>query len=143
MSIAVEENRQAGGGMTAGNIVRMAVVGVVGWALAALFIRFANQNGLFQGAAEIVLFALCFPVAWGTARAMRRSGRLAPDQLVPGMAIALIAALFLDGTALTMAPWIYGASDATLLPAAAWLLFGVGAFLAAAFLEARRDIAGG
>jgi hypothetical protein len=53
------------------------------------------------------------------------------------MAIALIAALFLDGIALTMAPWIYGAPQSALLPAAAWLLFGVGAFLAAALLEAR------
>jgi hypothetical protein len=54
------------------------------------------------------------------------------------MAIALIAALFLDGLALTTAPWIYGAAEGALLPAAAWLLFGVGAFLTAAFLEARR-----
>ncbi len=60
-----------------------------------------------------------------------------PGQIVPAMAIALIAALFLDGIALTMAPWIYGAPQSALLPAAAWLLFGVGAFLAAALLEAR------
>jgi hypothetical protein len=36
----------------------------------------------------------------------------------------------------------YGATENALLPAAAWLLFGVGAFLAAAFLESRRVFLG-
>jgi hypothetical protein len=115
----------------------MVVIGVIGWALAVLFIRYANGAGLFQGPAEFVLFALCFPVAWSAARGLRWSGRLPPDQMVPGMAIGLIAALFLDGFALTAVPWIYGAPQDALLPAAAWLLFGVGTFLAAAFVEAR------
>jgi hypothetical protein len=118
----------------------MAVAGVVGWALAALFIRVANGAGLFHGAPEGVLFALCIPIAWATARALRCRGGLPSDQLVPCMAIGLIAALFLDGVALTLAPWLYGAAESALLPAAAWLLFGVGAFLAAAFREARRPI---
>jgi hypothetical protein len=118
-------------------VIRLAVIGAVGWAMAALFIRWANRAGLFQGAPELGLFALCLPIAWATARLLRRSGRVPTGQIVPAMAIALIAALFLDGIALTMAPWIYGAPQSALLPAAAWLLFGVGAFLAAAFLEAR------
>ena len=54
------------------------------------------------------------------------------------MAICLMTALFLDGIALTMAPWIYGSTPDALLPGAAWLLFGVGTFLGAAFVEGRR-----
>ena len=142
MSALTEMSLQPEGRRDVGCVIRMAVIGVVGWALAALFIRYANREGLFHGAAEIVLFALCFPVAWITARYVRWSGRLSPEQIVPAMAISLIAALFLDGFALTLAPWIYGASESTLLPASAWLLFGVGAFLAAAFLEAGRRSAG-
>ncbi len=125
-----------------GRVVRMTVIGVIGWALAVVFIRTANQAGLFHGAPEIALFALCFPIAWGAARMLRWRGTLPPEHMVPGMAIALIAALFLDGFALTTAPWIYGATENALLPAAAWLLFGVGAFLAAAFLESRRVFLG-
>jgi hypothetical protein len=119
-------------------VTRMVVAGALGWALAALFIRYANGARLFAGAAELGLFALCFPVAWGTALLLRAGGRLRREQIVPAMSVGVITALFLDGIALTTAPWIYGATPDALLPAAAWLLFGVGTFLAAAFLEERR-----
>ncbi len=141
MSTFINEAQTAPTRLRGAFAIRMALAGVAGWALAALFIRYANRTGLFQGAPEAGLFALCFPIAWATARLLRRRGRVPPDQIVPGMAIGLVAALFLDGVALTTAPSIYGAPQSALLPAAAWLLFGVGAFLAAAFLEARRDIA--
>ncbi len=119
-------------------IMRLVAAGVVGWVLAALFIRYANGARLFEGAAEPVLFALCFPIAWGTVLLLRVSDRVRPEQMVSAMSVALMPALFLDGFALTLAPWIYGATPDALLPAAAWLLFGVGAFIAAAFLEERR-----
>ncbi len=139
MSMRTDADGRAISAAEGGPVIRMVITGVVGWVLAALFIRGANAAGLFQGATEILLFALCFPIAWGTARLLRRRGTLARRQMVPGMAIALIAALFLDGVALTTAPWIYGAPASALLPAATWLLFGVGAFLAAAFWEAGRE----
>lgn len=142
MSTLSDTASRAAGGLQTGGVARMAVIGVIGWALGALFIRYANAAGWFEGTAEIVLFALCFPIAWGTARVLRRRGGLPPEHIVPAMAIALIAALFLDGLALTTAPWIYGAAANALLPAAAWLLFGVGAFLAAAFMEAGRHTGG-
>lgn len=129
---------EAGRALDRGAVIRLILVGAIGWALAASFIRFAHGAGLFTGAAEPVLFGLCFPLAWGTAVLLRTSGRLRRDHVVPAMSIGLIPALFLDGIALTTAPWIYGATPDALLPAAAWLLFGVGAFLAAAFLEERR-----
>ena len=119
-------------------VMRLVIVGAAGWALAALFIRYANGAGWFSGVAQAGMFGLCFPVAWGTALLLRVGGRLQRDQLVAAMSIGLMTALFLDGLALTTAPWIYGTTPDALLPAAAWLLFGVGAFLAAAFLEARR-----
>lgn len=116
-------------------LTRLVVVGAVGWALAALFIRLANGAGWFEGMAKVGMFALCFPIAWVTALLLRAAGRLRREQIVPAMSIGLMTALFLDGIALTTAPWIYGATPDALLPSAAWLLFGVGAFLAAAFLE--------
>jgi len=141
MSAYSAENRPGVSSFVRGGAARMVVVGVVGWALAALFIRYANSAGLFKGVTEIALFGLNLPVAWVSARALRRGGGLSPNRIVPAMAICLIAALFLDGVALTAAPWIYGTTDRTLLPAAAWLLFGVGAFLTAALLESKRDTA--
>jgi hypothetical protein len=135
------KERDIGGGvdgLAAAAWARLAVVGAVGWALAALFIRYANGAGLFHGRAEVVVFALCLPIAWGTARLLRSGGRIRRTQTVAAMSIALMTALFLDGIALTMAPGIYGAPPEALLPAAAWLLFGVGAFLAAAFIQQGR-----
>ena len=78
-------------------VMRLVVVGAVGWALAALFIRYANGAGLFRGATEAGIFALCFPIAWGTALLLRVGGRLQRDQLVVAMSIVLMTALFLDG----------------------------------------------
>ncbi|MGU3591969.1 hypothetical protein ACLBYF_22835 [Methylobacterium brachiatum] len=84
------------------------------------------------------LFGLSFPIAWCAALLLRTRGRLQRDQLVAAMSISLMTALFLDGIAFTIAPWIYSSTPDALQPAAAWLLFGVGAFLAAALVEERR-----
>ena len=117
---------------------RLAVLAVVLWYLAALFIRFALPAGLYGGGPGVLLFAATLPLAWGSIRLAERVAGLRPAQVVPGTAFACAVAMLCDGVALTWAPGVYGGASARLALGAAWLLFGVGAILVAAILVAGR-----
>ncbi len=117
---------------------RLAVLAVVIWYLAALFIRFGLPARLYGGGPGVLLFAATLPVAWGSTRLAERVAGLRPAQVVPGTAFACAVAMLCDGVALTWAPGVYGGASARLALGAAWLLFGVGAILVAAILVASR-----
>ncbi len=127
--------------LRANQVVSLAVFGVVAWLVAALFIRYSTPWGLFSSAASVPLFVLTVPGAWLLVRVGRRVGSLQPSQLVAGIAVADAAALLCDGIALTWAPALYGTDAASILPAAAWLLWGVGVIFALALFSARHDAA--
>jgi hypothetical protein len=86
----------------------------------------------------VLLFAVTVPAAWGSVWLAGRVANLRPAQLVPGTAFACAVAMLCDGVALTWAPGVYGGASARLALGAAWLLFGVGAILIAAFVTAGR-----
>ena len=110
--------------------------GLVFWLVAALFIRIAPFGVFERGAGTVVLFASSVPVAWLSVGIARWIATLAPAQLVAGVAVASAAAMLCDGVGLIW--WsVYGDGDR--LPGAAWLLWGVGLILFAAFLDARRQ----
>ncbi len=110
--------------------------GLVFWLVAALFIRFAPFGVLDRGVSTMLLYAITVPAGWISVQVGKRLAALAPDQLLPGMAIGSAAAMLLDGIGLVW--WsIYGVADR--LPGAAWLLWGVAMILIAAFVEARRQ----
>jgi len=123
-------------------VASLAALGVALWLLFALLIRYSIPMGLFGNtAASALLFVAAIPLAWLMIRLCRRTASLTPEQLVPGVAIASAAALPCDGVALTWAPGLYGADAASILPAAAWLFWGVGVSLALAFVIAGRRAA--
>ncbi len=74
-------------------------------------------------------------------RLCTRVAALAPGQIVPGVVVASAAALPCDGVALTWTPGLYGPDAASILPAAAWLFWGVGLCLALALVAAGRRAA--
>lgn len=119
-------------------LARLAVLAVVLWYLAALFIRFALPAGLYGGGPGALLFAATVPLAWAAVWLAARVARLRPEQVVPGVAFACAVAMLCDGVALTWAPTVYGGASARLALGAAWLLFGVGAILVAALHTAGR-----
>ena len=111
--------------------------GVLLWFVAALFIRWAPPALFGRGMATALLFAAAVPIAWASIWATQRVASLRPDQLVAGAALASAAAMFCDGIAFTWSP-LYGL-DKDLVPAAAWLLWGVATILTAAFATAHRQ----
>ena len=111
--------------------------GVLLWFAVALFIRWAPPVLFGRGVATALLFAAAAPIAWASVWATQWVASLRPDQLVAGAALASAAAMFCDGIALTWSS-LYG-SGADLVPAAAWLLWGVAAILTAAFAAAHRQ----
>jgi hypothetical protein len=118
-------------------ITILVVWGVLFWFIAAMFIRLAPAE-LFSGSAPTaLLFAASAPIAWLAVWITRQLASLRHDQIVAGTAIASAAAMLCDGIGLTWSS-LYGSLGAVPLAAAAWLLWGVGLILTAAFVAARR-----
>ena len=110
--------------------------GLAFWLVAALFIRLALFDVFNRGIGTMLLFAATVPVAWVSVQIAKRIATLAPAQILPGVAVASAAAMLCDGIGLIW--WsIYGQADR--LPGAAWLLWGVGLLLFAAFFDGRRQ----
>ncbi len=131
----------AEGSLSRRQAVVLVALALLFWLMAALFIRYAGPAGLFAGAASAALFALTIPSAWLLIWICKRAAGLGTGQIVAGIALASAAALFCDGVALTWSPSLYGGDRAALLPAAAWLLWGVGTCLTSALIS--RPPAGG
>ncbi len=128
--------RSARGRLTDRQSTILIVFGLAFWLAAALFIRLAPYGLWDGGVGTMMLFAFTVPVALLSVKVAKRVAGLAPDQVLPGVAIASAAAMLCDGIGLVW--WsIYGESDR--LPGAAWLLWGVGMILFAAFFHARRQ----
>ena len=114
----------------------MIAFGLAFWLVAALFICLAPFGLFDRGVGTMVLFAVTVPLAWLSVQVAKRIAALAPAQVLQGVAIASAAAMLCDGIGLVW--WsIYGEGDR--LPGAAWLLWGVGLILFAAFFDARRQ----
>jgi hypothetical protein len=117
-----------------GQLVRVVALGVVLWYLAAVVIRLGLPAGLYGGRAGALLFAGTIPLAWACVWLVTRVGALRPAQVLPGVALACVAAMLCDGVALTWTPGVYGGASVRLALGAAWLLHGVGVILLAALL---------
>jgi hypothetical protein len=124
--------------MSSRTVLLIVAAGVVGWFVAALFIRFTAHLGWYGGGlANIILFAASAPVALALAELVRR---LAPKgQSSVAAALLVTPALLLDGLALTWTPGLYGNAAGGPHNGSTWLLYGVGLILAAALW---RDLSG-
>lgn len=111
--------------------------GVLLWFGVALFIRWAPPILFGRGVETAMLFAVAAPIAWALIWVTQQIASLRADQLVASAALASAAAMFCDGIALTWSS-LYG-SGTDLVPAAAWLLWGVAAIITAAFATAHRQ----
>lgn len=125
-------------GLTLYQVVAMAVVGVVFWFAAAMTVQFGAPLGIFGPVASAALFVVSFPVAWlGVLIAIPVAG-LRPGQYVNGVVVGTCSATICDGIALTWFRGLYGSDPELVLLGAAWILWGISAFFAAAMFEAWR-----
>ena len=118
--------------LTPRQVLRLAPAGAVLWFVFALLL--GAVPGLLDGSARNALaFAAAVPVAWVLVRGLERLADLRGTAIVPGVALALLVALLLDGVAVTWFDGLYG-GHARL--AAAYILWGSGLILAGGLLRA-------
>jgi len=126
-------------GLTLYQVVAMALVGFVFWFAAAMTVQFGAPLGILGPVASAALFAVSFPVAWlGVLLLAIPLAGLHPRQYVNGVVIGTCSATICDGIALTWFRGLYGTDPELVLLGAAWILWGVFAFFAAAMFEAWR-----
>ncbi|QZY88268.1 hypothetical protein [Exiguobacterium acetylicum] len=121
-----------------GQVIILVVLGVAFWFVGALSVRFGSGIGMFENAGNVIAFLIGLPVSWISVIIIKKVARLSAEQIVPGVSLGLLVATFLDGIVLTWGTSLYGTDPLFVGRGAAWILWGVFAFLAAAFIEARR-----
>jgi hypothetical protein len=120
-------------------LVVLVSVAVSLWFAAATTVRLGSGYGFFGQFASLITFAVAVPVCWLSVWLTIRLARLTPNQIVPGISLGLGVATLLDGLAITWASKLYGTHPQQISLGAAWILFGVGLFIASAFVETYRQ----
>ncbi|AOT00571.1 hypothetical protein ESP131_10000 [Exiguobacterium sp. U13-1] len=116
----------------------LVVLGVAFWFVGALSVRFGSGIGMFENAGNVIAFLIGLAVSWISVIIIKKVARLSAEQMVPDVSLGLLVATFLDGIVLTWGTSLYGTDPLLVGHGAAWILRGVFAFLAVAFIEAKR-----
>ena len=107
-------------------LLRLALLGVFFWFLAAMAIRFFGPSLLVRGSlAPVFVFLATVPLTWGLLRLAMAMGRVRGAAVLPALAVMSLVAMMLDGVAITWVPELYGVAPDAVGMAAAWLLWGV------------------
>jgi hypothetical protein len=114
-------------------------ISVMLWFAAASAVRIGSPLGMFGPTASIASFAAGIPIAWISVVLIVKMLKLLPGQIVPAISLGLGLATCLDGLAITWLGSLYGSELAQITLGAAWILWGVFTFTAAAFFEAYRQ----
>jgi hypothetical protein len=126
--------------LTARQCAIVIAAGVAFWFGFAIAVRLIGADTLLDGGVRtLATFALLVPVSMPVVALIRRAAGLGAAQLLPGMALSTMAALFCDGLIFTWYPQLYGVTGAVALPVSAGVLWGAGAGLLVAWLMGRRE----
>jgi len=119
--------------LKAWQVAVLIVLGVAMWGLVTYRIG-ANPTAVLAPK-NIPLMILTAPIAgFVSVWLCKFVGRLAPEQILPGVAVVGAAAMLLDGAALRWFPGLYGSDERALRLGAADLLWGYGVGFAAALV---------
>ena len=120
--------------MGIGKTIAFLVLGIIGWFLAAMYVRYFGDQHLNGGFSHILSFLSMIIIApvstWIAAKITRHD----VGDMVEPMVLMIAIATFFDGVAVTKFPELYGGAGQRLSYGAAWILWGVGWFLLAALL---------
>lgn len=114
-------------------------LGVVFWYGAATAVRLGSPLGMFGPVNSLVSFAVGIPICWLSVLFSIKIAQLKAHQIVPGISLGLAVATFCDGVAITWLAPLYGTDRAQISLGAAWILWGVFAFILFAFIETYRQ----
>jgi hypothetical protein len=121
------------------NAILFAILGVVFWFEALLCIRFGGESLFVNGNLWLLLlFVVSIPVAGVLVKVSAAVGKVEGEESLNAVAIMALMATLLDGVALTWFQSWYGLTQAGLLLAAAWLLWGVGVSLSIGYWISRQ-----
>jgi hypothetical protein len=121
------------------NAISFVILGTVFWLEALLFIRFGGESLFVNGNPWLLLlFIASIPVAGVLVKVSAVVGKVDREDLFSAVAIMALTATLLDGVALTWFQGWYGLTQAGLLLAAAWLLWGVGVSLGIGYWASRQ-----
>ena len=113
------------------------LLGIAFWAIVMLNIRLRPQAVLdpVQGLVPFIAAPL---LGWVSVWLCKRIAQLAPEQLMPGVALAGAVAMLIDGVVLKWWSGLYGRDEQILRVAAAGLLWGYGIAFVVALIWAAR-----
>lgn len=119
----------------------LAALGILFWLLAALFIRLTGDKIFRKGSRLLApLYVLSGPVPYLLVKTGTVAANVEREDVVDSAAIMSLAALLMDGVALTWFKDLYGEEFQNTHYGAAWLSYGVGVcFLVAFVLRSRGE----
>lgn len=112
--------------MTTGAMIRAALSGIVLWFMAALMIRFLYPVGAFDGAAQIITYALVIPGTLPFLMGTFLLLKTRPHNRAVTTAILVGTATLFDGAALAWFPSLYGPDLMSTAKAGSVILWGAG-----------------
>ncbi|MBC2669782.1 hypothetical protein ACFOON_13460 [Novosphingobium piscinae] len=117
-----------------GQVLALVASGISLWAGAAWLLGTLAPLGWVDDGLRAWTYALTLAGTWPAVLLVVRLARLQPGQVVPGVALVTLVALFIDGLVFGWTPQLY-AAPARQLACAALVLWGAGCGLALAFLH--------
>jgi len=119
-------------------IALLVSLGIALWILVMLNIRL-RPEAIVDPLRGSLLFVVAPLGGWLSVWLCKFVGRLAVEQLLPGVALVGAVAMMMDGAALKWFSGLYGSDERVLRIAAAWLLWGYGVALAVALIWAAQS----
>lgn len=120
-------------------IIKVSIMGVTLWFVAALMLRFFGPMGAFNGSAQVLTYALIVPGTLPFVFLVKRVAGLGDHQVAIGYAVATTAAMLCDGVALAWLPGLYGGSSELIAGSGAAILWGAGVGIVLACLVNKAD----
>ena len=114
-------------------------LGVFFWYVFAIVIQFTPMF-FDQGIAQAALFVASIPVVWLVVSLLIFLATLSSSQTLSGIGVAVASASLCDGLAITWLGSLYGDNDLHIRLGAAYILWGVGLFLAVALVRTKPAI---
>lgn len=117
-----------------GKLIPLMIYGAVGWFLAALLCRTLGSMGVYDGSAQIILYAAIIPGTIPVVWLMKPLLGVRRSEMFAAAAIVDMSALVLDGIAVAWFPSLYGTDPQMVANSAAAVLYGAGVLLAIGFV---------